>query len=183
MKASCALAGSIALALIGIGPARATTLRWTPGWDNFSEPLNSAASSVVYTLSASNKLTVTFTLAGATPSKAYQVAIILFNQCPTVLPMFGQFPQTADSGCTPYTRQGVSASTSNTELAVVTTDATGNGSTAVTVGPLSSGTYKAEFIARDGVGCVLSGGNVNACSADFQSPGPMFGTTVTITVP
>jgi hypothetical protein len=126
---------------------------------------------------------VTFTLSGATPGKAYQVAILLFNSCPTVPAMFGQFPQTADSSCTPYLRQGVSASTSNTELAVVTTDTKGNGSTAVTVGPLASGTYQAEFVARDGVGCVLSGGNPNACSIDFQAPGPTFGTTTTITVP
>ncbi len=183
MRSSQAAAAAVALSLIACNSARATTLSWTPGWDNFSEPLNSSASGVVYTLSPAKNLTVTFTLSGATPSKAYQAAIILFNQCPTVPPSFGQFPQTADSGCAPYTRQGVSARTSNVEVAVVTTDAAGNGSTAVTVGPLASGTYQAEFVARDGVGCVLSGGNPNACSVDFQAPGPTFATTTTIVVP
>lgn len=164
-------------------PAQAARLSWTPGWDNFSEPLNTATSNVTYSLSTKQELTVMFTLNGATPSKAYQVAILLFNQCPNVPTLFGQFPDIADDACAPYTRQNVTLSTSSTELAVVTTDASGNGSTTVAVGPLAPGSYAVEFVARDGVGCNVSGGNANACAVDFQSPGPIFGTTTTITVP
>jgi hypothetical protein len=66
---------------------------------------------------------------------------------------------------------------------VVLTDIHGNGSFAVVIGPVPSGTYELEFFARDGAGCnVNGGGGLATCPVDFQSPGP-FGTATTITVP
>ena len=62
----------------------------------------------------------------------------------------------------------------------------GNGSFTVVIGPVAAGTYVLEFIALNGAGCDLIGGggtNTDTCSADFQSPGPTFGDTTTITVP
>ena len=180
LKRVITTAAVLALAIGSASPAK--TLSWAAGWDNLTEPLNYTTSSVVYSVSQANDLSVTYTLNGATPNKLYQVAIIFFNQCPTPPASFGTYPETADSSCTPYTRQGVTASTSNTEIGVVTTDASGDGSTALTVGPLTAGSYKVEFIARDGAGCVVSGGGGGG-NVDFQSPGPDFATTTTVKVP
>ena len=61
----------------------------------------------------------------------------------------------------------------------------GNGTFNVVIGPVASGTYTLEFIARNGAGCGLVGGgacDTNHAEADFQSPGP-FGTTTTISIP
>src|SRR5438445_4548077 len=72
------------------------------------------------------------------------------------------------------------------EFGVVTTDIHGNGRFTVVVGPIASGTYALEFDARNGAGCGLTGGGGNSpsiCEADFQSPGPKFGTAVVIIVP
>jgi hypothetical protein len=122
---------------------------------------------------------------GATPSKLYQVSIHFF--CNTFPSTYGQFPteENTDGTCVTITRQGVTASVAAVELGVVTTDIHGNGAFSVVVGPVVSGTYTLEFIARNGAGCGLTGGgtcDVGHAEADFQSPGP-FGTATTITVP
>ncbi len=178
----------VAMALVmSTGAASAATKQeWTAGWDNFGEPLNYAKSTVKWTVSASTKkLTVTYTLVGAVPSKLYQVDLAFF--CSTFASSFGQFPvQGLANGneCQALTRQGVTASNAYVELGVVTTDINGNGTFAVVVGPVAAGTYDVEFRALDGAGCNLTGGagNGSDCDADFQSPGP-FGTTTTITIP
>lgn len=179
----------VALTLLisaGAASAAATKQKWTAGWDNFGEPLNYTKSTINWSVAASTrKLTVTYTLVGAVPSKLYQVDLAFF--CSTFASTFGQFPvQGLVNGneCQSLTRQGVTASNAYTELGVVTTDINGNGTFKVVVGPVAAGTYDVEFRALDGAGCNLTGGagNGSDCAADFQSPGP-FGTTTTITIP
>ena len=167
-------------------PLAATTQKWKTGWDNFSEPLNLTKSNVMWSVaSATKKITVTFNLVGATPSKLYQVSLHFF--CSTFPATFGQFPteRNSDGTCSQITRQGVTASVAAIEVGVVTTDIHGTGKFSVVIGPVASGTYMLEFIVRNGAGCgLINGGpcDVNHAEADFQSPGP-FGTTTTITVP
>jgi len=167
--------------------ASATTLKWTAGWDNFSEPLNYKKSKVTFSVNATTKkLTVAYTLVSATPSKLYQVDLAFF--CSTFASTFGQFPVQGFSGgsnCQTITRQGVTASAVYAEVGVVTTDMNGNGSFSVVIGPVTAGTYDVEFRALDGAGCGLTGGagNGSDCDADFESPGPTFGDTTAITIP
>jgi hypothetical protein len=157
--------------------------KFTAGWDNFGEPLNFTKSNVKWSVSAKRKLTVTYSLVGATPSKLYQVSINFF--CSTFPATFGQFPTDGGGGpCQSLTRQGVTRGSAEIEIGVVTTDINGNGSFTVVMGPVSAGTYELEFFVRDGAGCNINGGagNGSDCAVDFQAPGP-FGTAATITVP
>jgi hypothetical protein len=171
----------------GTASATATIQKWTAGWDNFSEPLNYTNSKISWSVNATTrKLSVTFTLVGATHSKLYQVGIHLF--CDTFPATFGQFPvgRNADGTCSSITRQGVTKSVAAVEFGVVTTDIHGKGSFTVVIGPIASGTYELEFDTRNGAGCGLTGGggnDPNHCEADFQSPGPTFGTMTTIVIP
>ncbi len=131
-------------------------------------------------------MTVTFTLAGATPSKLYEVGIEIF--CTTSPANFGQFPMANPVGggtCPTQTQQGVTKSYSWAALGVVTTDRNGNGTFKVIVGPIAAGTYDVEFFALDGAGCGLIGGAGNGadCNVDFQSPGPTWGDGITFTIP
>ncbi len=184
MKRTFLLAAALLLS-VGVASAQ-TTQKWTAGWDNFSEPLDFTHSKIVWSVSATTrKLTVAFTLKGATPSKLYQVGVHIF--CNTFPATFGQFPAEGGGGaCSPITRQGVTKTVVAVEFGVVTTDIHGNGSFKVIVGPIASGSYDLEFDTRNGAGCGLTGGggsnDPNICAADFQSPGP-FGTATTITVP
>jgi hypothetical protein len=184
MKRLFLLAGALLLA--AEVASATTTQKWTAGWDQFSEPLNYTKSKVKWSVnSTTRKLSVTFSLVGATPSKLYQVTITAF--CTTFPSTFGQFPVDGGGGtCGSITRQGVSKTIATVELGVVTTDIHGNGSFTVVIGPVASGTYNVEFMARNGAGCNLTGGGGNDadhCDADFQSPGPTFGDTTTITIP
>lgn len=176
----------VALALLlSVGSSVATTQKWTPGWDNFSEPLNFTNSSVTWSVSSvgsTSNLTVTYRLVGARPNKLYQMSIHFF--CTTFPTTFGQFPSGIGT-CGSITRQGVTASVTAMEFGVVLTDIHGNGTSTVVIGPIRSGTYRLEFIARNGAGCGVNGGAGNTvdCEADFQSPGPVFGDTTSISVP
>ena len=162
-----------------------TTQTWTAGWDNFSEPLNFGRSNIIWSVNSNTrKLTVTFKLVSAIPSKLYQVGVHIF--CTTFPATFGQFPVAGGAGaCSAITRQGVTETIKAVEFGVVATDIHGNGSFTVVVGPVASGSYNLEFDARDGAGCNLIGGagNGSDCNVDFQSPGPIFGTATTITIP
>ena len=174
---------ALAISLMAIAAAASiTTQPWSLGWDNFGEPLNLTRSNIKWSVSSTRRLTVTFTMVGARPSKLYQVSINFF--CGTFPATFGQFPTDGGGGpCQALTRQGVTKDSAEVELGVVTTDIHGNGSFTVTIGPVQSGTYELEFFARDGAGCNISGGGgLATCPVDFQSPGP-FGTGTTITVP
>ena len=172
--------------VLAITASATTTQKFTAGWDNFGEPLNFAKSNVKWLVSStttSNRLTVTFNLVAAKPSKLYQVALNFF--CSTFPATFGQFPNDLGAGaCFPLTRQGVTRDSAEVEVGVVLTDIHGNGSLTVVIGPVPSGTYELEFFVRDGAGCDINGGagNGSDCAVDFQSPGP-FGTGTTITVP
>jgi hypothetical protein len=176
----------VALLLSASAASAATTQKWTAGWDNFSEPLNYTRSKISWSVNpTTHKLSVTFILVGATPSKLYQVSIHFF--CTTFPPTFGQFPseRNADGTCIQLTRQNVTATAAEAEVGVVFTDMHGKGSFKVVIGPVASGTYEVEFFARNGAGCDVAGGggnDANHCEADFQSPGP-FGTATTIVVP
>jgi hypothetical protein len=166
--------------------ATPTIQKWTAGWDNFSEPLNFTASKVSWSVNTTTrKLSLTFTLKGATPSKLYQMSIHFF--CSTFPATFGQFPtETSGGACVSITRQGVTASVAAVELGVVTTDMHGNGTFNVVIGPVAPGTYTLEFLGRNGAGCGLTGGgpcDVSHAEGDFQSPGPTFGTATTIIIP
>jgi hypothetical protein len=177
---------ALAVLLVAGTASAVTTQKWTTGWDNFSEPLNLTSSKIMWSVSAARKLTVTFTLVGATPNKLYQVGVHIF--CNTFPTTFGQFPteRNADGSCALTTRQGVTKNIAAVEFGVVTTDIHGKGSFKVVVGPIASGSYDLEFDARNGAGCNLTGGgpnDANHCEADFQSPGPIFGTATTIVVP
>jgi hypothetical protein len=164
-----------------------TTLKWTPGWDNVSEPLNYTKSNIKWSVnSTTHKITVTFSLVGANPTKLYQFSLNFF--CTTFPATFGQFPNDTPGGgtCPPLTRQGVTADSAEVEVGAVLTDVHGNGKYTIVIGPVLSGTYDLEFFVRNGAGCLVSGGgnpsDPNICEADFQSPGP-YGTGTTITVP
>jgi hypothetical protein len=160
-----------------------TTQKWTSGFDNFGEPLNYATSKVKWSVNATtHRLSVSATLVSANANKLYQVALMFY--CTTFPNTFGQFPVQTTSGgqCEAITRQGVTASRAEVEVCVVLTDMNGNGSCSVVVGPAAAGTYNLEFLVRDGSGCHISGGNGN-CGVDFQSPGPTFGDSTTITIP
>ena len=186
MKRILLVAATVLLSA-GTAFATATTQKWTTGWDNFSEPLDLAHSKIVWSVSPTRRLTLTFTLVGATPTKLYQVSLNFF--CNTFPATFGQFPteRNADGSCIQLTRQGVTATVAETEIGVVFTDIHGKGSFKVVIGPVPSGTYELEFFARNGAGCDVAGGgganDPNICEADFQSPGPTFGTATTITIP
>ena len=175
----------MALVLSASAASAATTLKWSAGWDYFGEPLDYKKSKVVYSVNATTKdLMVTFTLTSANPNKLYQVGINFF--CTTFPATFGNFPVDGGGGtCSTITRQGVTLSVATIELGVVTTDEHGDGSFKVVIGPIAAGTYELEFQTRNGVGCNLIGGagNGSDCSDDFQSPGPTFGDTTTITIP
>lgn len=183
MKRTLLLAATLLLAS-GVASAQVTTQKFVVGWNNFGEPLNFTKSNVKWSVSpTTRKLTVTYTLVGATPSKLYQGALNFF--CSTFPSTFGQFPTDLGGGtCFSLTAQGVTATVAEVEIGVVLTDRHGNGSFAVVIGPVASGTYKLEFYVRDGAGCDLIGGagNGSDCAADFQSPGS-FGTATTIVVP
>jgi hypothetical protein len=181
MKRMFLLASAILLVAV-MASATTTTQQWTLGWDNFGEPLNLTKSNIKWSVSSTRKLTVTFGLVGARPTKLYQVSINFF--CSTFPAVFGQFPTDGGGGpCQSLTRQGVTKDSAEIEVGVVTTDIHGSGSFTVVIGPVPSGTYELEFFARDGAGCnVNGGGGLATCAVDFQSPGP-FGTATTITVP
>jgi hypothetical protein len=182
MKRMMLLLASAILMVAVKASAATTTQRWTLGWDNFGEPLNLTKSNIKWSVSSTRKLTVTFGLVGAKPTKLYQVSINFF--CSTFPATFGQFPTDGGGGaCQALTRQGVTRDSAEIEVGVVTTDIHGNGSFTVVIGPVPSGTYELEFFARDGAGCNVSGGGgLATCPVDFQSPG-RFGTATTITVP
>ncbi|MBI3478696.1 MAG: hypothetical protein HY010_23455 [Acidobacteria bacterium] len=184
MKKLCLILVTLVLAT-GAASGAATTEKWVNGWSNFNEPLNLTKSKVQWSV-AKNKLTVTFTLVGATPSKLYEVGIEIF--CTTTLPTFGQFPIATPAGggtCPLQTVQGVTKGYAWAAVGVITPDIHGNGTFKVVVGPIASGTYNAEFFALDGAGCGLigGGGNGSDCNVDFQSPGPTWGNAITFTIP
>jgi hypothetical protein len=184
VKRVLALAAALSLSA-GVSLADTTTQRWKPGWDVLGEPLNLTTSSVKWSLSTARKLTVTYTLIGATPNKLHQVGLHVF--CATFPTTFGQFPVGfggAPAGtCTTITRQGVTRALASVEFGVVTTDRNGKGSFKVVVGPVAPGVYDVEFNVRVGAGCNLAGGGgAGLCPVDFQSPGP-YGTATTIIVP
>lgn len=174
-----------ALLLAGGSAWAGTTQKWTAGWDIFSEPLNYKKSKITWSVNpTTSKLSVTFSLVGATPSKLYEVGLSFV--CTTFPATFGQFPVVGAGTCQPATRQGVTKDLAGVDLGVVTTDLHGNGSFSVVVGPIAAGTYVLEFFVNNGAGCNLTGGGgtvYETCAVDFQSPGPTFGDTTTITIP
>ena len=181
MKKTLALLAAM-IFLVCTASAATVTQKWTAGWDILNEPLDFNKSKITWTVSATRKLTVTFSLVGANPNKLYQVGIHIF--CTTFPTTFGQFPVAGGGGnCPQLMRQGKTRNVVSVEFGVVTTDRNGKGSFKLVVGPIASGSYDIEFTTRNGAGCNLNGGAGNTfCAPDFQSPGP-FGTTTTIIVP
>src|SRR5204863_1129656 len=92
------------LALAETEVVEVTTQHFTTGWDNFGEPLNLASSNVKWSVLSGRKMSVTFSLVGATPNKLYQVGVHIF--CTTAPGTFGQFPTNPPSGnCGQITKQ------------------------------------------------------------------------------
>lgn len=176
----------MALLVSASAASAATTEKWASGWNNFGEPLNYKKSSVKWSVApTTSKLTVTFKLVSATPSKLYQVGIVFF--CSTFPSTFGAFPVDYTSGgnCESFTIQGVTETAASVQVGVVTTDINGDGTFTVVIGPIASGNYDVEFQAEDGAGCNLTGGagNGSDCDTDFQAPGPTWGDSTMITIP
>ena len=153
--------------------------KWTPGWDNFHEPLNYKKSKLTWSVDPSTRmLTVTYTLFGARPNKLYQAALHIF--CKKFPLTFGQFPTLVYSNgtCPSYPRQGVTNSSAGVFIGVVTTDIYGDGTFTGAVGPIAPGTYHMEFWMRDG-----AGGCEGNQGSDFQSPGPIWGDASVVKIP
>src|SRR5271169_5959115 len=110
----------VALLLSASAASAGTMQKWTAGWDNFNEPLNYKKSKISWSVNpTTRKLSVTFTLVGATPSKLYEVGILFF--CTTFPATFGQFPTVGGGGtCQPGTRQGVTETVAGVDVGVVT---------------------------------------------------------------
>src|SRR5260370_7943483 len=120
MKHKLLLAAALLLA-IGAASAQTTTQQWTAGWDKFTEPLNYKTSKVSWSVNTTTKkLSVTFKLVGATPSKLYQVALQLF--CTTSPATFGNYPVVFlnNRNCTSLPNQVVTQNTACVELVVIT---------------------------------------------------------------
>ena len=83
-------------------------------------------SNVKWSVSSTRKLTVTFGLVGARPSKLYQVSINFFcNRFPAT---FGQFPTDGGGGpCQSLTRQGVTRTLPRSKSVWLLTDVHGDG--------------------------------------------------------
>lgn len=178
------LFSAVLLLAAGNAFASSTSQKWTASWDSFGEPLNYKTSSITWSVNSTKKtLTVTFKLEGARPNKLYQPGINFF--CTTFSATFGNYPVNGGGGaCNTITRQGVTKGVTSVELGAVLTDEHGDGILKVIIGPIAAGSYVLEFQTRDSVGCNLIGGDGNSdCNVDFQSPGPTFGDTTTITIP
>ena len=79
--------------------ASATTLKWTAGWDNFSEPLNYKKSKVTFSVNATTKkLTVTYTLVSATPASC--IRSIWLSSAPRLPAPSASSPSKASSAAT-----------------------------------------------------------------------------------
>ena len=176
------------LAVILSSEAHAQILRWTPGWDVTTEPLNLKTSSLKVSFGSNGHLTLAYTLVGAEPSKLYQVGINRF--CEHTPNLFGRFPYIGppfvgpNNTCLSSTRQGQTFTTRAVLVGVILTDAKGNGSTTIDLGVVASGSYQVQLIVEDGAGCGVSGGagNGDDCYVAFQAPAP-FGNAYTLTVP
>src|SRR5437879_2262061 len=114
MKRELVVAACLLLSSVDTAEARPKTLYWSPGWDEYTEPLNYDKSNIKWSVDqASKKLQVTFTLVGAVPNKLYQVGFHIFGQCPAT---FGQF---LNIGCSTVTAGGVTKSMACIEFGVV----------------------------------------------------------------
>jgi hypothetical protein len=173
MKRRCRV---VVLVLVASSTLAATTKKFTAGWDKFNEPLDYKKSGVTWSVNPTkHTLAVTYKLTGAPPSQLLPVAIHIF--CSTSPATFGQFAVFQGAGpCQSETRQGVTRTGVDVFLGVPITDINGDTSFALTIGPIAAGSYDVEFDVFDSSFC--STGVV-----DFQSPGPTFGDTTTITIP
>jgi hypothetical protein len=126
-----------------------------------------------------SNLQINYHLYGARPNWGYQVGVHVFDRCD---PSFGRLSSIIP--CSPAAqRQGnTRAVQAFDSKQPINTDANGDGGVAFIVHSIASGDYKLEFDVRAGVGC----GFIDLgpeCNVVFQSPGPLFGDTVTISVP
>lgn len=168
----------VGLVLCGVPASAApTTLSFTPGWDIFSYPLDYGNSYVSYSAPSATSLDIKFHLVGADANASHDVGIHQFLP-PSVpdcnLVTFGQFAGTP--GCGDVNRQGVTAYVTAFEFGTLNTDSLGNGDFEVLVNGLAYGVYNLEFTVREGPTCP------GLCGVIYQSPGPIFGDTVTIYV-
>lgn len=150
--------------------ASAGALKWGSGWAGVNETLNYTESYVSYDyFSASKYLRVTYSFIGAKPKKLYQVGVHIY--CNTPIAAFGQF-STNTKSCVSHTIDGVTKSVDSVELGMVLTDAGGNGSFEVNVGPLKAGTYNVQFSVRTDAGCYMSGYPASSpkCAVIFSAP-------------
>lgn len=149
-------------------------LGWSPGWDDLTKPLDFAHSFVnVNNPDKSSNLRVVYSLKGARPNTSHNVGLHLFwdstSQC---IPNFGQFPR---FNCFFAVRQSFGSVVQGHNLGVLTTDSEGNGNLTVLVKGIAPGTYEIQFD--------VSTTTCNSCARIYQSPGPTFGGTHSVTIP
>jgi hypothetical protein len=161
--------------------ANAGTLKWGDGWAGVKEVLNFSESYVSYDyFSASKFIRITYSFNGAKPKKLYQVGLHLY--CSVPVRAFGQYATNTNS-CVSYTLNGVTRKVDSVETGMILTDAYGNGTFEVNIGPIEKGTYYIQFSARTGAGCYMYGysdPNPN-CAVIFSAPAS-FGRYVRIIV-
>ena len=170
---------SLTLVSSGIQPTKVEAnpnvkLQWSPGWDDLGKPLDFAHSFVSYNNEdGTSNLRVLYKLKGARPNTSHNVGFHLFwNSTGQCIPTFGQF---ASFNCFFAVRQAFGSVVQGHNLGVLTTDSSGNGNLTVDVIGIASGTYNMEFD--------VSTTTCNSCARIYQSPGPTFGGTHSVTIP
>ena len=169
----------VALATLSVGPVQTigandtVKLQWSLGWDDLTKPLD-LNSSFVEVTPDDDALRVVYSLEGARPNTSHNVGFLLFwdstSECVTT---FGQLTTFLCVG--PLIRQGFTTVVEGFNLGVLTTDAAGNGKLTVDVNGIAPATYNLEF--------EVSISTCNLCARIYQSPGPTFGGTFSITIP
>ena len=168
-----AACGFAALGSAPVGAARpaslgsgVTTLHFKPGWDDLTQPLNWAKSTVTIDARTRRALTITYALTGAVPGTALQIGIEVF-QSPCTMTKLGQYGLYCGGG----TRQGVTATLAEVLLPAPTVGTAGTFQRVVKLKGVAPGTYRFEFTVRDAPNPTVI----------YQAPGP-FAKTAAVTV-
>ena len=152
----------------------ANSLRFYPGYDDLSYPLNYETSHVSYGTydSDPDNLYTKFVLDGAKPNHDYRVGVtILFDSSSDCMEKIGQF----DADCWTGNRQDHSGTNNGITLGIISTDNSGNGSLETEIIDMPPGTHDVYFyVVRD---------NCNNCSVVHQTTSEFTLGTIQITIP
>jgi len=123
--------------------AGAHSVRLTPGWDIFTDPLTKGK--VIWNVpNRHRRLNVTFILDGALPNHEYTVGAHFFNAGTAV-----NFGDGKHVGGSTSTRDGVTADVDAWDFGFLLTDSEGDGAAHFNLIP-NSGTYSVQFTVRLG---------------------------------